>query len=124
MTGEGLRGAIRALQTSHPALSVSAHGHAKHAERYVSTNGAPIGFEPARARFQNLWVRVDSIRLTRLSGIAFHACDHASFGESKPNHDLYGEPAFKNANLICFKATDIWQAVRVIAEVAGLAGQT
>ena len=44
---------------------------------------------------------------------------HADFHVSKPNHDLFGEPAFKEADLVCFKVQDLWQAVRVIAEVAG-----
>ncbi|TIT66274.1 MAG: hypothetical protein E5W90_13015 [Mesorhizobium sp.] len=121
MTGEELREAIRALLASHPAISVSTKGHATHAERYVASNGAPLGFEPARVRHQNLWVRADSVRTNRLNDIESEPYDHSIFAASKPNHNLFGEPAFKDADLICFKVTGLWQAVRIIAEVAGLA---
>ncbi|MER8899103.1 MULTISPECIES: hypothetical protein [unclassified Mesorhizobium] len=120
MTGEKLREAIRALLTSHPAISVSSNGHATHAERYVASNGAPLGFEPARIKHQNLWVRADSVRASRLSDIISEPYDHSTFAMSKPNHNLFGEPAFKDTDLICFKLTDLWQAVRIITEVAGL----
>ncbi|BCG95986.1 hypothetical protein [Mesorhizobium sp. 131-2-1] len=122
MTGEELREAIRALLADHPAISISSKGHATHAERYVATNGAPLGFEPARVRHQNLWVRADSVRVNRLSDIDSEPYDHSTFAESKPNHNLFGEAAFKDADLICFKVTDLWQAVRIVAEVAGLKG--
>jgi len=36
-----------------------------------------------------------------------------------PNHNLFGEQAFKNADLVRFKVTDLWQAARVLLEVAG-----
>jgi len=38
---------------------------------------------------------------------------------SKPNHNLFGEAAFKDADLICFKVENVWEAVRVILAVAG-----
>lgn len=123
MTAEELRPAIKALLTSHPALATSSYGHAEHAERYISQNAAPIGFEPERVRFQNLLVREDSVTLSRLAGVKCRRYDHTAFGKSKPNHDLFGEPAFQGADLVCFKVTDLWQAVRVIAEVAGLAAR-
>jgi len=120
MSAEELRGAIRALFASHPTISVSASGHATHAERYVASNGAPLGFEPARVRFQNLWVRADTVRMTRLKDISNTFYDHSTFATSKPNHNLFGEPAFKDADLICFHVFDVWQAVRIVAEVADL----
>lgn len=120
MTGEELREAIRALLADHPTISASSKGHATHAERYVASNGAPLGFEPARVRHQNLWVRADSVRINRLSDIDCERYDHLTFAVSKPNHNLFGEAAFKDADLICFKVTDLWQAVRIITEVAGL----
>ncbi|RKQ70358.1 hypothetical protein [Oceanibaculum indicum] len=119
MTGEELRDAIRAMLESHPGISVSSAGHVTHAERYVTLAGAPVGFEPKRVEFQNLWVRSDSIRLTRLRDID-HVCYRAeNFSESTPNHNLFGEKAFKNADLVRFKVTDLWQAARVLLEVAG-----
>lgn len=119
MSSEELREAIRSLLNTHPSLVVSPRGHAAHAERYVTTDGAPIGFEPERVKFQNLWVRADSVRLRKLSDIDHRIYPKASFDDGKPNHDLYGEPAFKDTDLICFKVTELWQAVRVIGEAAG-----
>ena len=119
MTGEGLREAIRVLLLSHPHIRISDVGHAAHAERYIGRNGAPMGFEPERVRFQNLWVRADSVRLRRLDDIDNRYYEAANFHTSKPNHDLFGEEAFKDCDLICFKVTSLWEAVRVILEVAG-----
>lgn len=119
MKGEDLRAAILALLDSHPSVSVSPAGHAKHALRYVTAKGLPIGFEPRTLRFQNVWVRTDSVRKHRLADIDSRYYAHADFHVSKPNHDLFREPAFKDADLVCFKVQDLWQAVRVIAEVAG-----
>lgn len=120
MTANELREAIRSLLATHPDISISSFGHATHAERYVASNGAPLGFEPARVRFQNFWVRADGIGASALSDISSTYYDHSTFDVSKPNHNLFGEPAFKDADLICFHVTDLWQAVRVVAEVAGL----
>lgn len=119
MIGEDLRAAIQALFASHPSLSVSPAGHAKHAHRFLSSRGSPIGFEPRTVRFQNLWVRADSVRAHALSDLESRFYPLSGFGVSKPNHDLFGEEAFRDTDLICFKVTDIWQAVRVLAEVAG-----
>jgi hypothetical protein len=116
---EALREAIRTLLFTHPSISISPKGHTAHAERYVTTRSLPIGFEPARVRHQNIWVRSDSVRLGRLSDIRHVLHDHRMFGASKPNHDLFGEPTFKDTDVTCFHVTDLWQAVRVIVEVAG-----
>lgn len=122
MIGEDLRKAIRALLATHPSVAVSDHGHATHVERYITDDGVPIGLEPRTVRFQNIWVRADSVRRTALNDIESRAYECADFEISKPNHNLFGEPAFKDADLICFKVTDLWQAVRVIIEVAGVRG--
>jgi hypothetical protein len=119
MSPPSLGSIVRGLIASHPNVSVSVFGHAEHAERFITKKGAPLGFEPRRVRFQNLWVRADSVDLSRLSDIEQKYFDHTTFTESKPNHDLYGEHAFKDADLIRFKITTPWQAARVIAEVAG-----
>lgn len=119
MTGEDLRDAIRALLATHPDINVSPVGHAPHAERYLTSGGLPIGFEPERVRFQNLWVRADSVRLHILKDLDQVFYRHAEFVASKPNHNLFGEPAFKDCDLVRFKVTDLWQAVRVVQEVAG-----
>ena len=119
MSGPDLIAAIQALIASHPLLGPSPQGHAKHAERYLAGNGAPIGFEPRGKLHHNIWVRADAVRLSRLSGIESKYYDRSTFHISKPNHDLFGEPAFKDADLIQLKIKDLWQAARVILEVAG-----
>lgn len=119
MSGLELRAAIRALLETHPDLAVSSVGHVAHVWRYMSSEGSPIGLEPERVRFQNIWVRADTVRLHKLGGIDKRLYPLADFHKSKPKHDLYGEARFQNADLICFKVTNLWQAVRVITEVVG-----
>lgn len=124
MTGEELGEAVKALIESHPRVSVSPKNHAKHADRYLTADGAPIGREPGRVRFQNLWVRADSVNRRRLRDLEEPDSyfDHTTFATSKPNHDLFGEPAFKDCDLIRYRVRDLWQAARIIAEVAGDGG--
>jgi hypothetical protein len=62
------------------------------------------------------------VRRQNLSDIEHRLFDHSGFDVSKPNHNLFGEPAFKDCDLIRYQPRDLWQAVRVIFEVAG-AGQ-
>lgn len=119
MNAEELRNAIRALLDSHPNIVVSPAGHATHAERYLTTQGQPIGLEPDRVRFQNLWVRADGVRRHVLADIDHVPYRQAGFAESKPNHNLFGEPTFRDCDLIRFKVANLWQAARVIREVAG-----
>lgn len=119
MTGPDLVAALDALLSDHPAVAVSARGHAAHANRYLAANGCPIATEPKRTNTANLWVRADSVRHQRLADIEQQVFDHRDFDVSKPNHNLFGEPAFKNCDLIRFQPQDLWQAVRVISEVAG-----
>lgn len=118
MNADQLREAIRALFASHPAISPSPAGHKAHAELYRTSIGLPIGFEPERKEHQNIWVRTDSVRPTSLGGITRSDYDHSTFHISKPNHNLFGEQGFRDTNLTCFKVTNLWDAVRVVAEVA------
>lgn len=118
MTAEKLREAIRELFASHPAINPSPAGHKTHAELYRTTTGLPIGFEPARVKHQNIWVRADSVRSASLGGIDRTDFDHTQFHISKPNHNLFVEQGFKDADLICFKVTNLWDAVRIVAEIA------
>jgi hypothetical protein len=120
MTNATLRETIQGLLASHPDIAISSHGHTVHAERYLTKDGAPIGYEPDLVHTHNIWVRVDSVDALRLVDIESIKHLLANFHVSKPNHNLFGEPAFKNANLICFKVRSSWEAVRVIAEVAGI----
>lgn len=122
MTGEELRQAIQALLTTHPEISPSATGSTSHIERYLTKHGLPIGFEPDRTDFQNLWVRADNVRRHELKDLEDAFFHHAKFADGKPNHHLFTEKAFKDCDLIRYRVTDLWQAVRVIQEVAGEAG--
>ncbi len=119
MTGPDLVAALDALLNDHPYVNVSARGHAAHANRYVAVNGCPIATEPKRATTANVWVTADSVRRQNLSDIEHRFFDHTGFDVSKPNHNLFGEPAFKDCDLIRYQPRDLWQAVRVIVEVAG-----
>ena len=94
-------------------------GKLAHAWIYVTRDGQPRAIEPERKHFQNIWVRADSVNIRRLADIRSEAYDHRTFDVSKPNHNLFGEPSFKGVDLICFKVGDVWQAGRVLAEVAG-----
>lgn len=119
MTGEQLRDAIRALLESHPSIRISPAGHAAHALRYLTDMGAPLALEPDRKTFQNLWVRADRVDLSQLGDVRHESYAHRSFDVSKPNHNLFGESAFKEADLICFKIDRLWHAARIIGDVAG-----
>jgi hypothetical protein len=123
MTPDELRSAIRAVLANHPRVSPSPAGHATHAERYLTNLGSPIGFEPKRVRFQNLWVRADSLRLDFLADIPLRVYRHSEFKKSKPNHNLFGEPAFKDGDLVCFKVSTLGEAQRVIDELTGHPGK-
>lgn len=122
--GRKLTPAIRSLLETHPGIAKSRAGHTEHSFRYITRKGAwPIGLEPDRVRFQNLWVRADSVDLSVVDDIAHETYDHDLFDITKPNHSLFGEKRFKNADLIRFKVTELWQAVRVILDVAGEGGK-
>jgi hypothetical protein len=121
MTAEELREAIREILAHHPAVKPSPAGHKAYAELYRTDLGLPIGLEPRGKRHQNIWVRSDSVRPTSLKGIDRTDYDHSQFHVSKPNHDLFVEDGFKDADLTCFKVTNLWDAVRVVAEVASRA---
>jgi hypothetical protein len=113
-----LREAVLALMESHPDIEPSAAGHVQYAYRYVSAGG-PLAVEPRKGKFQNLWVRADAVRLSRFGDIDKKVYFAANFGRSRPNHDLFTEPTFREADLVCMKVTNVWQAARVIHEVAG-----
>ena len=122
MTGVELRDAIVALIEAHPGVApskVGVGGRVAHAWIYVTEDGLPLAIEPERVGLQNLWTRCDAVNPRRLSDIPSVAYDHRTFGTSKPNHNLFGEPAFKDADLVRYRIADVWQAARVIMEVAG-----
>ncbi|WP_149589519.1 hypothetical protein [Tabrizicola flagellatus] len=120
MTGEELRKAVFELLDTHPSIAKTA-AH-EHAHLYRTSSGRVIGIEPERIRFQNLWVAKDDVDASRLAGINKKAYQAADYGRSRPNHNLFGNGGFDDVDLICFKVTGIWQAVRVILEVAGDGG--
>jgi hypothetical protein len=120
VTGEKLSEAIRALLASHPGIFPSNAGHNVHAERYRTNGGANIGFEPERIRHQNLYVEMAAVRLSRLFDITHQQYPVANFETTKPNHNLFHPDAFGNVDIIRFEIHELWQAVRIIAEVAGV----
>jgi hypothetical protein len=117
--GKQLGLAIEALLDSHPWLEPSSAGHARYARRFVTAEGVPIALQPHMTQFHNLWVRADSVRRRVLEEIPCQLYECANFHVSKPNHNLFGESAFRDTDLFCFAVSTLWQAVRVIDEVAG-----
>lgn len=77
--------------------------------------------EPQRKTVANIWVRADSVRRHVLRDCEDAFFDHATFDQSKPNHNLFREPGFKNTDLIRYQPKDLWEAARIVAEVAGIA---
>jgi hypothetical protein len=116
---DALRELVRHLLRSHPRIEPFAGDHTTHLERYRTLSGQPIGhgFEPTT--YQNIWVRAEAVPLHALEIIRHDPYDHRSFGESKPNHHLFGIPEFNGVDLICFRVKRPWEAVRVIGELAG-----
>jgi hypothetical protein len=112
--GPDLVAALDSLLSDHPAVSVSTKGHAAHANRYVAANGCPIATEPKRTNTANLWVRADSVRHHRLADISHQPFDHRSFDVSKPNHNLFGERAFKDCDLRACKSVGIRSKLHLV----------
>lgn len=119
MTNRLLVDAVVDLIESHPNVERSGERHPAHCNLYVTKDGKPIATEPRRSRVTNIWVRADSVDRSALSDCPHKFFDHTGFEWSKPNHDMFREPGFKNADLIKYQPTDILQAIKVISEVAG-----
>ena len=119
MKGEALVAAVTALVEAHPHIRQSGDRHPAHCNLYTTAAGLPIATEPERKRVANIWVRADSVRRHQLAEIESEFFDHQTFDVSKPNHNLFREPGFKDADLIRFQASSLWQAVQVLSEVAG-----
>lgn len=79
MIGPDLVAALDGLLSVHPAVAVSARGHAAHANRYLAANGCPIATEPKRTNTANLWVRADSMRHQHLADIEHQVFENRSF---------------------------------------------
>lgn len=120
MTGEEFVNAVTALVKAHPAVMQSGERHPAHCHLYVTTNRIPIATEPQRKTVANIWVRADSVRRAHLIHCEDEYFDHRTFDISKPNHNLFREPGFKEADLIRYQPKSLWEAVQIIAEVAGL----
>jgi hypothetical protein len=118
--GEAFVAAVTALVEAHPAIRQSGDRHPAHCNLYVTSTGIPLATEPQRSRVANIWVRADSVRRARLADCEDVYFDHATFDVSKPNHNLFREPGFKGVDLIRYQPKDLWQAARIVAEVAGL----
>ncbi|WP_164155269.1 hypothetical protein [Sandarakinorhabdus rubra] len=121
MTGAELVAAVTALVEAHPGVIQSGTRHPAHCNLYATHQGAPIATEPSRKTVANIWVRADSVRRHRLAHCEDAFFDHRLFDISKPNHNLFREPGFKDVDLIRYQPKSLWEAVQVIAEVAGLA---
>lgn len=120
MNGETFVAAVTAMVESHPAISRSGERHPAHCNLYVTPRGLPVATEPQRKTVANIWVRADSVRRARLADCRSDYFDHTTFDDSRPNHNLFREPGFKNTDLIRYQPKTLWEAVRVIAEVAGV----
>ncbi|MBH9537054.1 hypothetical protein [Novosphingopyxis sp. YJ-S2-01] len=119
MKGEEFVAAVTALVEAHPDIRQSGDRHPAHCNLYSTAAGPPIATEPERKRVANIWVRADSVRRHRLAEIESEFFEYCTFDISKPNHNLFREPGFKDADLIRFQVSSLWQAVQVISEVAG-----
>ncbi len=119
MKGKELVAAVTALVEAHPHIQQSGDRHPAHCNLYSTAAGLPVATEPERKRVANIWVRADSVRQHRLAGIESEFFDHRTFDVSKPNHNLFREPGFKDADLIRFQASSLWHAVQVLSEIAG-----
>lgn len=119
MRGRLLVDAVVSLLESHPDIEQSGKKHPAHCNLYVTKNGVPIATEPGRSQVANIWVRADSVRQLELDKCEHKFFDHATFDQSKPNHNLFREPGFKNADLIRYQPSNLWQAMKVIEEAVG-----
>lgn len=121
MTGKDFVAAVTAMVEAHPAIGQSGDRHPAHCNLYVTRCGLPVATEPQRKTVANIWVRADSVRRTRLVDCDHTYFDHSTFEDSRPNHNLFRESGFKDTDLIRYQSKDLWQAARVLAEVAGMA---
>ena len=122
MKNQQLKEAVAAMLSTHPLVEPSIAGHNEHAKRFVTVAGAHIGWQDELKTQQNLYVQRDSINLARLVDIPHKIHLSHDFASSMPNHDLFHADSFtKDRDVVAFKVTEVWQAVRVVAEVAGLA---
>ncbi|MBN8185058.1 hypothetical protein [Roseibium aggregatum] len=121
MTGVELRHAVFELVESHPNITPTAER--AHAHMFRTSCGQVIGIEPERVQFQNIFVSASDVDLSRVVDIPHKLYSARDYKESRPNHNLFGADGFDDIDLICFKVTELWQAVRVIFEVAGTGGK-
>lgn len=124
MTIDSLRDAIASALDCDPRLTFfeSRVPGAKgvRLRRYVDRSGRPIGHEHTLTTQQNLWVRRDDVRLSRVGDIphVLKTANELSDYDSA-NSNLFAVEAFRNRDLIRFKITDVSQALRVLSEVLG-----
>lgn len=121
MNGEAFVAAVTAMVEAHPAINQSGDRHPAHCNLYVTQRGLPVATEPQRKTVANIWVRADSVRRAHLADCEGVYFDHTTFEDGKPNHNLFREPGFKDTDLIRYQPKSLWEAARIIAEVAGLA---
>jgi len=115
--------AISACLRTLPGFRKSSVPDAECAERHVSPKGMPIVVEPRGEHYNRIWVRADSLDLPPISDIEHKLFIKPSTQKQRPNHDLYTDPLFMNADLICLHAKTFADAKRIIDAVV-IAGAT
>lgn len=119
MSPSARRDAIRALIVSHPLVRISSAGHVGYIERYRTSMDANLGLETRGKLHQNLFVEASAIRLLRLKDIPHERYFAVEYATNKPNSNLFHRDAFGDVDIVRFMLTDLWQAARIILEIAG-----
>jgi hypothetical protein len=120
MTIDGLRDAIEnvlgGLRHSKPFDSPIAGAKGVRLKRYI-VGGIPVGHEHTTSTVQNIWVRRDDVRLSRLIDIAhkIKTADELK-ARSGANSNLFAVGAFRDRDLIRFGVKSEAEAFRVLSE--------
>jgi hypothetical protein len=104
---------------SHPLTRISSAGHVGYIERYRTSSGSNLGLETRGKHHQNLFVEASAVRLLRLNDIRHERYFAVDYATNRPNSNLFHSESFGDVDIIRFMLSDLWQAVRVITEIAG-----
>lgn len=122
-----LREGIKSMLSSHPDIQIEEGGPTVHLKRYRASNGEPIGHEHEHKNMQNIWVRRDAVNIPRLRGLLITKEltrekvqeEEAKAGNKKgANSNLFGKGYFPKEDLVRFAVRDLWEAARILNEVA------
>ena len=114
---------IRQFLRTHPGISKPAIPDTPKVERYLLPNGMPIVLDPVGKKYNNIWVKADSLDTKALHDIECELRPNASEGASRPNQPLYTDPLLKKVDLVCFKVTSLKDAKRVVEAVINHGGR-